>query len=196
MTFSMQQLNKLSDFIFIEKSIPDDICDYILEELESNHWEKHQWGSITGGLSEKEETSKEPDVTYSKPLDSILNSFLVQTGKRYEEKYSDESHTNTTNFIFSLSEIRFNRYHIGQKMDMHFDHIKSLFDGNNPGIPALSFVGALNDDYEGGELVFWKNYSVKLKKGEVICFPSNFLYQHRVNPILSGVRDTFVCWAW
>ena len=59
MTFSMQQLNKLSDFIFIEKSIPDDICDYILEELESNHWEKHQWGSITGGLSEKEETSKD-----------------------------------------------------------------------------------------------------------------------------------------
>ena len=87
----MQQLNKLSDFIFIEKSIPDDICDYILEELESNHWEKHQWGSITGGLSEKEETSKEPDVTYSKPLDSILNSFVVQTAKKYQKMYSDKS---------------------------------------------------------------------------------------------------------
>ena len=77
----MQQHSNLSDFIFIEKSIPDSICDYILKELESNHWEKHQWGSITGALSEKEETSKEPDVTYSKPLDSILNSFVVQTAK-------------------------------------------------------------------------------------------------------------------
>ena len=192
----MKQHSNLSDFIFIEKSIPDLICDHILEELESNHWEKHQWGSITGKLSEKEETSKEPDVTYSKPLDSILNSFVLQTAKKYQQMHSDKSCKNTSEFILSLSEIRFNRYHVDQKMDMHFDHIKSLFDGTNPGIPALSFVGALNDNYEGGELVFWKDYSIKLKKGEVLCFPSNFLYQHRVDPILSGVRDTFVCWAW
>ncbi len=192
----MKQSSKLSDFIFIEKSIPDTICDYILKELESNHWEKHQWGSIYGDAVDETEAPKEPDITYSKPLDSILNSFVLQTGNKYQKNYSDESHYNTSSFIFSFSEIRFNRYHIDQKMEMHFDHIKSLFNGYNPGIPVLSFVGALNDDYEGGELVFWKDYSVKLKKGEVICFPSNFLYQHRVNPILSGVRDTFVCWAW
>ena len=192
----MKQSSNLSDFIFIEKSIPDTICDYVLEELESNHWEKHQWGSIYGDAVDKTEAPKEPDITYSKPLDSILNSFVLQTGNKYQKKYSDESHYNTSSFIFSFSEIRFNRYHIDQKMEMHFDHIKSLFNGYNPGIPVLSFIGALNDNYEGGELVFWKDYSIKLKKGEVICFPSNFLYQHRVNPILSGVRDTFVCWAW
>ena len=79
---------------------------------------------------------------------------------------------------------------------MLFDHLNSLFDGSNRGIAGLSFVGALNDDYEGGEFVFWKDHSLKLKKGEVLCFPSNFMYQHRVNPVLSGVRDTFVCWAW
>jgi predicted 2-oxoglutarate/Fe(II)-dependent dioxygenase YbiX len=192
----MQQSNKISDFIFVEKSIPDAICDYVLKELESNHWEKHQWGSISGEKFKKEETSQEPDVTYSKPLDSILNSFVVKTGKKYEEIYSDKSCQNTSQFIFSISEIRFNRYHVDQKMEMHFDHIKSLFDGSNPGIPAVSFVGALNDNYEGGELVFWEDYSIALKKGEVVCFPSNFMYQHRVNPILSGVRDTFVCWSW
>ena len=192
----MKQSSNLSDFIFTEKSIPDTICDYVLKELESNHWEKHQWGSIYGNAVDKTEAPKEPDITYSKPLDSILNSFVLQTGNKYQKKYSDESHYNTSNFIFSFSEIRFNRYHIDQKMEMHFDHIKSLFNGYNPGIPVLSFIGALNDNYEGGELVFWKDYSIKLKKGEVICFPSNFLYQHRVNPILSGVRDTFVCWAW
>ena len=192
----MKQSSELSDFIFIEKSIPDPICDYVLKELESNHWEKHQWGSIYGDAVEATEAPKEPDITYSKPLDSILNSFVLQTGNKYQKKYSDESHYNTSSFIFSFSEIRFNRYHIDQKMEMHFDHIKSLFNGYNPGIPVLSFIGALNDNYEGGELVFWKDYSIKLKKGEVICFPSNFLYQHRVNPILSGVRDTFVCWAW
>ena len=187
---------QLSDFIFLEKSIPDSICDYIRKELESNYWEKHQWGSITGEKFRKEDTLQEPDVTYSKPLDSVLNSFVIKTGKKYEEMHTDKSCHNTSQFIFSCSEIRFNRYYVDQKMDMHFDHIKSLFDVTNPGIPALSFVGALNDDYEGGEFVFWKDHSLKLKKGEVLCFPSNFMYQHRVNPVLSGVRDTFVCWAW
>ena len=115
---------------------------------------------------------------------------------RSSTRTSNKSCQNPSRFLFTLSEIRFNRYHVYQKMDMHFDHIKSLFDGSNPGIPALSFVGALNDNYEGGELVFWKDYSIKLKKGEVLFFTSNFLYQHRVNPILNGVRDTFVCWAW
>ena len=74
-------MQSLDNFIFIEKSVPDAICDYILEELESKRWEKHQWGSIYGGLSKKEETSKEPDVTYSKPLDSVLNSFVMKTGR-------------------------------------------------------------------------------------------------------------------
>ena len=189
-------MQSLDNFIFIEKSVPDAICDYVLEELEFKRWEKHQWGSIYGEYAKKEDTSKEPDVTYSKPLDSVLNSFVIKTGRKYEQMHSDKSCQNTSRFLFTLSEIRFNRYYIDQKMDMHFDHIKSLFDGSNPGIPALSFVGALNDNYEGGELVFWKDYSIKLKKGEVLCFPSNFLYQHRVNPILNGVRDTFVCWAW
>ena len=77
----MKQSSNLSDFIFIEKSIPDTICAYVLEELESNHWEKHQWGSIYGDAVEETETSKEPDITYSKPLDSILNSFLYKQEK-------------------------------------------------------------------------------------------------------------------
>ncbi len=81
----MKQSNKLSDFIFTEKSIPDTICDYILKELESNHWEKHQWGSIYGDAVDETEAPKEPDITYSKPLDSILNSFVLQTGNKYQK---------------------------------------------------------------------------------------------------------------
>ena len=186
---------QISDYIFVDKCIPDSICDLIKNELNSSYWEKHQWGSTSGSPIQKED-SLEPDVTYSKSLDSILKTFVEKTAKKYEELHSDKTNKNTSQFIFSISEIRFNRYYQDQKMEMHFDHIKSLFDGINKGIPAVSFVGALNDDYDGGELVFWEDYSIKLKKGEVVCFPSNFMYQHRVNPILNGVRDTFVCWAW
>lgn len=200
-------LPNIDYFIYREKVIPDQICDYIRNELDKINWSKHQWGPINYNIdentskilsSEKENQllSKEPDVCYWNPLDSILKTFVSGTAKRYEEKYSDRSHDNTSQFIFSLSEIRFNRYHTGQKMERHFDHIKSLFDGNNKGIPAVSFVGFLNDDYEGGEFVFWNEYEIKPKRGEVLCFPSNFMYQHHVNPVISGVRDTFVFWGW
>lgn len=197
-------MKTIDHYIYQEKSIPDSICDYARKELDQINWNKHQWGSINHNATantsieniDDSKLSKEPDVCYCQSLDSILKTFVSETAKRYEKKYSDNSHNNTSQFIFSLSEIRFNRYHIDQKMERHFDHIKSLFDGNNRGIPAVSFVGFLNDDYEGGELVFWNEYKIKPKKGEVVCFPSNFMYQHHVNPVISGVRDTFVFWGW
>ena len=53
----------------------------------------------------------------------------------------------------------------------------------------------LNNDYEGGKLIFYdKEY--KLKKGEIIVFPSNFLYPHKVTKITKGERYSFVVWVW
>ena len=51
----------------------------------------------------------------------------------------------------------------------------------------------LNDDYEGGELVFPKlNFSVKPKAGQLIMFPSGAEYAHSVNRINLGERRTVV----
>ena len=36
----------------------------------------------------------------------------------------------------------------------------------------------------------------KIKQGEIMIFPSVFLYPHRVAPVTKGVRDTFVSWVW
>lgn len=36
-------------------------------------------------------------------------------------------------------------------MRKHYDHIHSIFDGQRKGIPVLSMLGILNNDYEGGE---------------------------------------------
>ena len=40
------------------------------------------------------------------------------------------------------------------------------------------------------------DYVIELKQGDVLMFPSVFLYPHRVNPVTKGVRDTFVSWVW
>ena len=58
----------------------------------------------------------------------------------------------------------------------------------------------LNTDYEGGELLFYyphnqKPYSkVNLNTGDLIMFPSNFMYPHSIEPIVSGTRYSIVCW--
>jgi predicted 2-oxoglutarate/Fe(II)-dependent dioxygenase YbiX len=94
------------------------------------------------------------------------------------------------------SQIRFNRYRTDTQMKLHCDHIHSMFDGQRKGIPTLSILGALNNDYKGGELVFWNDKVVELKAGEIMIFPSNFLYPHEVKLVTEGTRYSFVSWAW
>ena len=78
----------------------------------------------------------------------------------------------------------------------HCDHIHSLFDGERKGVPILSIVGALNNDYTGGEFIMWNEEKIELPAGSVMIFPSSFLYPHEVRPVITGTRYSFVQWVW
>lgn len=90
---------------------------------------------------------------------------------------------------------RYNKYNIESRMQHHCDHIHTMFDGTRRGIPTLSIIGALNDNYQGGKLVMFEDQTIELSAGDVIIFPSNFLYPHKIEPIISGVRYSFVSWC-
>lgn len=94
------------------------------------------------------------------------------------------------------SRIRFNRYSKTKKMAEHCDHIHSLFDGEIKGIPILSIVGTLNENYEGGEFIMFQDKEIKLLTGDLLIFPSNFLYPHRVDPVKKGTRYSYVSWVY
>jgi len=81
-------------------------------------------------------------------------------------------------------------------MALHIDHIHSLFDGKLKGVPVLSILGTLNEDYEGGEFILFEDYKINFKKGDVVIFPSNFLYPHKVEPVTKGTRYSYISWAW
>ena len=36
---------------------------------------------------------------------------------------------------------------------------------------------------------------IKLMRGDILLFPSNFMYPHEVKEITKGVRFSFVSWA-
>lgn len=93
-----------------------------------------------------------------------------------------------------LSDIAVLRYKNNGHYNYHTD--------NCTNIPrTLSIILMLNDDYEGGELVFanpqmnHEEIIVKPRKGRAIIWPSNFLYPHKVNFVTKGIRYSVVCWA-
>ena len=94
------------------------------------------------------------------------------------------------------TQIRFNRYERNKKMAEHCDHINSMFDGKIKGIPTLSVLGILNDNYKGGEFIMFQNKVIKLKQGDLLIFPSNFLFPHKVEPVLEGIRYSYISWVY
>lgn len=66
---------------------------------------------------------------------------------------------------------------------------------------VVSMVTYLNDDFEGGELVFSNIHDdnnnplvYKPKPGTTVLFPSDLRYPHEVRPVTKGVRYCIVGW--
>lgn len=80
------------------------------------------------------------------------------------------------------------RYEDGNMFHNHID--------DHPKYPRVISVSVfLNDDFEGGELVF-KEFGLKVspKAGDIIIFCSGFPYMHQVLPVGNGIRYSVVKW--
>ena len=187
---------KLKDLIHVERgAITPDLCDYIIKDIETREWEKHSWYNLNEEV--KSEDTKELDVQYiTSDLQYSLLSIMNHVASSYVKEYSYKQSYLTQSIMTMYSPIRFNRYSNGQTMKQHHDHIHSLFDGENKGIPVLSFILNFNDNYEGADLYFWNDYKIPLGKGDVVIFPSLFLFPHGVTEIKKGVRYSGVAWSW
>ena len=91
-----------------------------------------------------------------------------------------------------INQIDLLKYNSGGKYEIHTDHYT-----NSP--RHLSIIINLNDDYEGGDLIFTDQKEkevkrLKLNKGSIVFFPSNFLYPHSIKPITKGTRYSIVAW--
>jgi predicted 2-oxoglutarate/Fe(II)-dependent dioxygenase YbiX len=95
--------------------------------------------------------------------------------------------------VGTLAQVDLLKYAPGGKYEIHTDHGTTT---NR----TLSVIINLNDEYEGGDLVFYHPNSkdeskrVKAKTGKIIFFPSNFLYPHCIEPVKKGTRYSIVSW--
>jgi len=188
-------MNKdLQSYIKIYNVIEPKICNQTIKEIKkSKNWQQHKFYNVTDNSSLPRSGEQELSIVYED----------VSTSQQLMEKcwYSIQNYINDIQFPwFSAwqghSYIRFNEYKKNKKMAKHCDHIHSMFDGNIKGIPILSIVGLLNNNYEGGEFVMFEDEEIKLTQGDIMIFPSIFLYPHRVDPVTKGTRYSFVSWVW
>tara|TARA_B100000945_G_scaffold318953_1_gene324985 strand:- start:1270 stop:1845 length:576 start_codon:yes stop_codon:yes gene_type:complete len=183
----------LKDYIFKMNLLPEDVCDNVIKRLERKpKWEDHGW------YDAKEQSS------YSKgDFQTVKNDkcrqkvfpYIRDLCIEYNKKYFVKENTNSDIFWSTTGDMKFNKYSVGESIEPHHDHIHDMFDGKVRGIPTTSLIGVLNDDYEGGELLFWNEYRVDLKKGDVVAFPSVFLFPHEVTTVTGGIRYSWVTWC-
>jgi hypothetical protein len=74
----------------------------------------------------------------------------------------------------------------GKHFNIHADHGPAY-------VTTVSVVAYLNDDYEGGEIRFPRfDLTIKPKRGDVIVFPSTYVYEHASLPMKSGTKYSIV----
>ena len=182
---------QLKNFIHIERGlISKDTCRFVIDSIKNKSWSSHMWS--TDGKDNFSYPTKELDVLEATPdLEDILNPLISLSVKYYNDFIGSEKVSQVTCF----SPVRFNRYQKGQTMRIHCDHIKTLFEGEVKGIPVLSIIINFNDDYKGGDLIFWDDYKVDLGEGDVVVFPSLFLFPHRIEEVTENIRYSGVAWG-
>ena len=177
-------------------------CQNTIKNLNRlNVWKKHDWKKYEP-QQEQEHVSfspsgeNEPEViTREIPLNDI-NDFLVPKITKVIEEYINNLKFEWYNSIQASTNLKFIKYSPNQTMKVHCDHIHDIFDGTNKGIPILSIIGLLNDDYEGGNLVMFGDKKINIKEGDLIIFPSLFLFPHEIEPITKCIRYSYIVWMW
>lgn len=182
----------LKDYIKVfDGCISNTLCNAILDEYSSdNDWHHTLTGSghdptarncSAIPMSQDCVISKNEEVR--RKIDQDLYDVVSNALKQYEKEFPE--------FELEIKEdsgYELLRYHVGEFYVEHTDSFKEM-------PRALTCIIALNDDYEGGEISFFKReLTYKLKKGSIIMFPSSFMYPHEIQTITSGTRYSIITW--
>jgi len=182
-------MDNLNDYILVLKNIiPNTLCENIVKEYKNcNQWTKANTGS---GIQDKirncdtVELSQQfviQDNHVRKEIDHELFNVAGQCIETYRNKHSQCRIDEDTGYELL-------RY---KKGEFYIQHVDSFLQASR----LVSCSMHLNDDYEGGEFAFFdRKLKYKLNKGDVLMFPSTFMYPHEVMPVTKGTRYSIITW--
>jgi len=130
------------------------------------------------------ETEIKEFITLSGAFYSSLSNLFLENLGPLEHDYKLEHGLSTTwHDQYSIL-----KYGVGQKFVNHIDDHKDYHR-------RMSTIYYINDNYEGGEIVFPRfGITYKPAANDFFIFPSTYVYNHSVLPVKSGERYAVVSW--
>lgn len=187
----------LSDHIIHLKSFIDvDSCQEVVNELkELKNIEKSS--QYTDGLSnDKADSFFDPQL---ESLEIIKKKIFDEAVKEYADRVRSFNWSYFNHKRFRYSEMIVRRYHEESEFNYHHDDI--IIEMFPQWFPRRQNILTANiyfndsTEYEGGDLYFPSvEKSFKPSVGDVILFPSNWMFFHKVNKITSGNRYAGTLW--
>jgi len=183
-----KQLNNSSYIKVYDNIISNELCDQIIEEFKDDDWKRSGIGKdseindeIRNCFSIAMYKAYVKNPTYRIELDKKIFHSMSKALQNYTADFANLNVVDDTGYDLL-------RYTEGQ---FYVQHVDSFKDQNR----ALTCSLILNDDYEGGEFAFFdREMKFKLKKGQAIMFPSNFMFPHEILPVKSGTRYSIITW--
>ena len=177
---------KIEDAIMVYHNLIDsNFCDRCVEYMDK--------------LCSKPLSTRVGDTDYRQVLGHTLTKKTISEQIYFKKIYDEIFHFYSTYKMrfprlqaAEINQIDLLKYSAGGKYLYHTDD----FHGSPR---SLSVIINLNDDYEGGNLIFTDQQDKEIKeyklgKGSIVFFPSNFLYPHSITPITKGKRYSIVAW--
>jgi predicted 2-oxoglutarate/Fe(II)-dependent dioxygenase YbiX len=184
----------INSYVKIYKNrVSDTLCKEILQQQSSPNaiWKEHTWTNGKYEVIKNQEHEPEICDATNIPNTPILMNIVWNTIRDYVQ----ELNTPWFSAWRGHSLVKYIRYPVETNMKMHVDFIHEIFDGYRKGIPILTVVGLLNDDFEGGEFNLI-GVDQKITAGDIMIFPSTFMYPHEIKVITKGCRHSFQSWVW
>ena len=172
---------KITDFIHCYENMLDkNICQEIIKNSENL---KFQRASTLNNVTDYRKC-------YSEKLDKKFDDDVFKAVGNVINQYAKDHAYFSTGLSVEDTGYEHLIYIGAQKGEYkeHTDHADI-----NPRVLTCSFI--LNDNYDGGDFVFFGgSYKVTKKIGSAIVFPSNFCFPHAVLPITKGDRHAVITW--
>tara|TARA_Y100001972_G_scaffold111474_1_gene144244 strand:- start:197 stop:742 length:546 start_codon:yes stop_codon:yes gene_type:complete len=173
----------------IKKVIPKTICDKIIKYFDNNYKEAKTTGlgvnkNIRNCLTRNLMNTKSfgETICLNATKEKIFEC-VTQYKKKFDVNIED---------ITQLDLLKYEANEFEAGYNFHCDFGPKCMER------CLSISICLNNEYTGGEFVFDckdGRYVVPQNVGDAVIFPSNFIFPHQVNKVLTGTRYALIGWV-
>ena len=180
-------MDHLEAIVEIKNIVSPDFIDKIIPL--TNHKSKKNLKIGTGLVNTNIRNVKGYSLNFETPTNLFYWNYIKQEIERLYNYYKIKFPKMNSS---KINQIDLLKYSAGGKYEIHIDQYTAASR-------HLSIIMNLNDNYEGGDLIFTDQKEkeikrLKLSKGSIVFFPSNFMYPHGIQPITKGTRYSIVSW--